>query len=367
MPTPLPPSLITSALSLSRTSATMDDTEDIEDDAPPPVRQMSAISKHTRRPLLPPAHPDLITEHNFHCKDFEQRYKYDLIFQQRKLVPTKFTCQQTLNDLGIFSDFKYFCTNSGLWKFANISHKSYVECTVEFFSSVKLNQDNNNEPVLEFRLLSRDHCLSLHEIRRIFYLPSGAASPPPSFSKKEFWHNITGRTYTNSGMAKASLVFHPIFRYFSRVMAYIVFMRGDMSQVVRETELWLIWSMVTPPHNDDRESHYPDLARIMMKGLADIGQADEGTISAGGLVTRIASYYGYGFHLAKFTEIEGEHTLNIRALQKMAIIKREANRYYYCHPDILPRSFFLPDPARTSVLNHRNWRPSGCDAQDEPH
>jgi len=106
-----------------------------------------------------------------------------------------------------------------------------------------------------------------------------------------------------------------------------------------------------------------------MKGLAEIGETEEGTISAGGLVTHIAEYLNNrsvgNVVYDNLTEVDG-HNLNLKTLVKMNIINKEGGRFYYRHADIHSRSFLLPNPARTSVLDRRNWRPSDHGVQDEP-
>jgi ATHILA ORF-1 family len=274
--------------------------------------------------------------HDFYCRDDYQLSRYNQLCKTRIIRPTKFIDISDLKKLGLYDDVKLMCQNSGFWEFASISHSTYKEHTLEFFSSVS-KVPNKPELTFQFRLGSKEHTWSITQFRHIFGLPPSATKAPSSFQNREFWYSITGKAYTKSAEARAASVFSPVFRYILRLMENIGFLNGDNAQLVRKTQLWMLWSMITL-HPGDAVSHRPDVAHFLMTGMLEMAKGEVYIISGGGLVTHMVEYINKkepGTILtSQRTLAFGTHSLNIKLLQNMRILESDGDRYYHNHPDV---------------------------------
>ncbi|KAI5430991.1 hypothetical protein KIW84_035223 [Lathyrus oleraceus] len=141
-------------------------------------QQVAEMAKSRKCPSRNP------NPHNIVFDNPEQERRYQ-IHRKRKLTPTRYMCEHTLNALG-----------------------------------------------LKMELFNNYHELSVEELAAILRLPlNRPGAVPDGFSPKDLWITITGRTNYSSKGAKASGIQNPCSRYAQKGLAYTMFGRGDSTGV----------------------------------------------------------------------------------------------------------------------------------------
>ncbi|MCI22708.1 hypothetical protein A2U01_0043884, partial [Trifolium medium] len=119
---------------------------------------------------------------------------------------------------------------------------------------------------------------------------------------------------------KSSRIHNPTIRYFQKVLAQSVFVRGDSSGNVNSKELFFIDCVF-----QSRPIH---TAAFMLANMQTIAEAKKGAIVIGGLITSLAP-----------------------ALVKLI----SGNEYYLMIRSQIVRSILLPNRARIDVRDAGNW------------
>lgn len=161
-----------------------------------------------------------LNPHNIIFDNPEQEKRYP-VHKNRKLTPTRYICEQTLNDLGLKIEVDRMFQVLGMLEFMSLEAPTYARITLEFFSTLEfqlekrwINMKRYYYGTLRFFLFNNYHELSVEELAGILRLPLyGPGAIPNGFSPKDLWTSITGITdYTSKG-AKSSDVQNPCFRY----------------------------------------------------------------------------------------------------------------------------------------------------------
>ncbi|KAH6768857.1 hypothetical protein C2S51_014193 [Perilla frutescens var. frutescens] len=138
----------------------------------------------------------------------------------------------------------------------------------------------------------------------------------------------------DSGLAKASQIQNPIFRYLHE------------NSGLRKDELYVLWSML--------QAIYVDFGALLLDQFKRQVQPSKGTISIGGMITPIAM--ALDMNLANYQPLPGPRALNLTHLRNVRMISPNAAPIELIIKD--GRKFPLPNPALTSVTNfedQRNW------------
>ncbi|KAJ1394281.1 hypothetical protein SESBI_34384 [Sesbania bispinosa] len=285
--------------------------------------------------------------HGIIFKDQLQRMRYDQLVK-RKLGPTRYIDEQTLEFFGFLDDVHYMLDNVGMRHFVAMKHPGYERITLEFLSYVSANiiRGKGDEYVkIKFRLNNEDHILTLETFNDIFGLPKGGELKPiRDFSAHSFWYDITRQLDYDASNAKASSIQNPCFRYVHRIIAHTIFGRGDSASTVRRPELFIFWSMLNGCN--------VDIGSYLARHFEKVGKAGAGELVLGGLITPIAHYFNIDLSADK--KIHGNSRFDIESLLKMKVVVKHGDSYclnVLGNPD--PHS--LLDPERTTVRNRNNW------------
>ena len=88
--------------------------------------------KEKSRP--PPSNYGIKFRNSKHQKNFETLY------ENRRLVQTRFACEKSLTELGLLDQVKGFCEQLGIWKYVSTPVPGYYKLTYEFLASFEINR-----------------------------------------------------------------------------------------------------------------------------------------------------------------------------------------------------------------------------------
>ena len=299
---------------------------------------------HQRARRIPNAH-DLVFEKPEHRKRYEALAK-------RKLLPTRYICNETLDKLGLREEIHRMFGNLGMLEFMQFEAPTFEKITLEFLSTVefKLRRRWNGSETeyygdLVFQLFGEEHTMSLQEVGAALNLPSVAyGAPPETFAAAEFWTAITGKTGYNPSTGKASGIHNPCFRYAQKGLAFTLFGRGDSTGVAAKRELFFLHCMT--------ESSRVNVAAFAANHLKQVGYASTGDISVGGMITQIADHLNYGRLLIEEPAMEGKK-IDMQNLVNQGMIVVHPRYYSLVSRD--RHILALPAPNFISIANVANW------------
>ncbi|KAI5388149.1 uncharacterized protein LOC127100949 isoform X2 [Lathyrus oleraceus] len=285
----------------------------------------------------------------FEEPDHHERYA---ILAQRRLIPTRYMCDATLDELGLKEEVHRMFHNIGMLEFMQFEAPTFVRITLEFFSTVefKMRRKWTGSEMefygkLTFRLFDEDHELSMEELGGILRLPvSGPEAPPDTFSAVDFWMAITGKNGYNPSSGKASGIHNPCFRYAQKGLAYTLFGLGDSTGVAAKRELFFLHCMA----NNARVN----ATAFAANHLKQVGYASTCEISVGGMITQIADHFGYGRLLMEEPAVAGKTKIDMNTLvnQQMIVIMPKYYSLVIHNVEVLA----LPAPDSISIANVAN-------------
>lgn len=295
----------------------------------------------------------------FEDDDHIERYKTHL---KRKLVPTRYVCDDTMSALGILDDVSQMFHNLGIFEFMHADVPTYERITLEFLSTVKFKLEKNWTGhvyeyfgTMSFRLYNEDYSMSVIQLGQCLRLPLvGSGAVPNDFSAGSFWSSITGLPQYEPRSAKASWIQNPCFRYAQKGLAFTLFGRGDSTGVAAKRELYLMHAMV----NEEPVN----VAAFAADHLGTMGRSSSGAISVGGMITQIADWCGCRPVLDGETPLQALGKLDLNALCTQGML--EQSRHGYVLVSRTRRLFRLPNTDKTNVDNNENWLYTSVDPEE---
>jgi hypothetical protein len=291
----------------------------------------------------------------FDKQEHQERYA---ILAKRKLIPTRYMCDATLDELGLKEEVHRMFHTIGMLEYMQFEAPTFARITLEFLSTVEFKMRRRwTGSELEFygqitfRMFDEDHELSVAELGSILKLPvSGPGTPPDTFSAVEFWQAITGKTGYNPSSGKASGIHNPCFRYAQKGLAYTLFGRGDSTGVAAKRELYFLYCMA---HNERLNA-----AAFAANHLKQVANATTGDISVGGMITQIAGHFGYDQLLMEEPAITGKTRIDMHTLvnQQMIVIRSTHYALMIHNAEVLA----LPAPGSIGIANAANWLYTGA-------
>src|SRR3954467_13585408 len=309
-------------------------------------KQVAEAAGTRKRPVRQSNPHDILFEDPKH----HQRY---LNHVKRKLIPTRYICENTMNTLGIKTEIDRLFHSVGMLEFMYMEASSYDRLTLEFLSTIefKLERKWNGSikyffGTLKFHMFNQAHELTVEELGGVLDLPIyGPGAVPDEFPGQQFWGDIIGLEAYVAASAKSSWIQNPCIRYAQKSLAYTVFGRGDSHGVATMRELFFLYAML---HHD-----VLNVAAFVADFLGKVGRASSGGISVGGLITQIAVHFGYRELLDTDTPIAGKTKIDMESLIHQSMITISNGGYW-----LTSRSGFLfelPDLAKASPFNRANW------------
>ncbi|KAK7380962.1 hypothetical protein VNO78_33481 [Psophocarpus tetragonolobus] len=280
----------------------------------------------------------------------EERYSY---LKKRKISPTVYWDEDTVQTLGFEADVDHMFTNIGWKNFVEMKFPVYEAITLEFLSSLTVKDlnlnisnsggDEEDDSLVCFRLFNTDHSLGFATINSIFGFPIGGdkSQKPPGFNAQYVWNFIGGCGTFVASSSKVSQIGHPLAKLLQRFMSHTLFGRDESQQHVRSTELMCIWAMLTAGVRIDCGLH-------MIKHFLHRASQGNGPIIFGGLITPIAIHVQKSNELHQYkpkSEIVPTFTISYCIL-KNVICKSHLHGYYSVLAD-QDGVFPLPNPARS--------------------
>jgi ATHILA ORF-1 family len=95
-------------------------------------------------------------------RDSEQEANYNSLLK-RKLITTRFACEQTLRTLDLIDDVYELLQKIDIWHFAIRTEKTYRQPTLEFLSSLKVDR---NAKKMTYRLCGEEFQISDTELNK---------------------------------------------------------------------------------------------------------------------------------------------------------------------------------------------------------
>ena len=281
----------------------------------------------------------------------EHKERYDVLIQ-RRLLPTRYICADTLNKLGLKDEVYRMFHNIGMLPFMLFEAPTFEGLTLEFLSTVefKLRHKWNGSEMdyygdLEFCMFGHKHTLSVEEVGAALKLPSsGPGAPPETFPAAEFWEAITGTAGYNPSRAKATGIHNPCFRYAQKGLAYTLFGRGDSTGVCAKRELFLLHNMI--------DVGRVNIAAFAANHLKQVGHASTGEISVGGMITQLADHLNYSQLLIEEPSIPGKKIDMTTLVNQRMIVVQPGYYSLICHEQHI---MALPAPNCISIANPANW------------
>jgi ATHILA ORF-1 family len=108
-------------------------------------------------------------------RDNEQEVNYNSLLK-RKLITTRFICQNTLRTLGLIDDVYELLEKIDLWHFTTRTAKTYTQPTLEFLSSLKVDR---NARRMTYRLCGEEFKLGVMELNKFLGFPTEGVKKAP--------------------------------------------------------------------------------------------------------------------------------------------------------------------------------------------
>ncbi|KMT13370.1 hypothetical protein BVRB_4g084070 [Beta vulgaris subsp. vulgaris] len=199
-------------------------------------------------------------------------------------------------------------------------------------------------------MMGSPHTLSIKQVSEAFGFPRGGLIGPHNsysrqFNSGHFWRLLTSLFTYDPRPSKAAGIINPGFRYVHRLLASILFARGDSSGVVSLRELYFLWHMT---QGDCRL--VPSM--WLMDHLDDVRKGN-GEITIGGLISIFAICLGYD--LSNLAVVPGETRLNLCSLRAMHWITETDNASEYVWLVSQRPYAYLPNPEATVIYLPENW------------
>jgi ATHILA ORF-1 family len=318
----------------------------------PPKKQKVLASKRTK---LKQAETTVTFLDPVVMRDNEQEVKYNSLLK-RKLITTRFACEQTLRTLGLLDDVYDLLQKIDIWHFATRTEKTYKQPTLEFLSSLKVDK---NAKKMMYRLCGEEFQISDTELNKFLQFPTEGEEKAPH--DENFRMLLTDE----KGATSTTKLQHPAFRYIQRFLAGSILGRGGTASTVADAEFFFLKCMLT--HTEPRQ---PNLGWFMMKNLQQVASNahTRGIISIGGLVTIIAK--GHGLSFEYLNALDDQPFLNIKTLHYFRLIQvkepqtpEDIERIYHIGHDgvrtLMPLRIPPIDPADPTT-----WMPRTTTTQD---
>ena len=303
------------------------------------------------------ARPEAITPATFGLRLQEQvhRDRFDTLCK-RPIVPTRYLDFDLVNVLGIREDIDYLAESLHWSQFIHIQEVAYIGLVYEFLSTLEvqlLKGPNMREGLCTFRLDNRDRQLVLQEIAQIFYFRHVDHRDPCTEGQAVFcdvhslWDAIADGQYSPK-TSKATAITSPPLRLLHRFMTHTIFGRGEGGEnQANKKEMIFLYAALHPGCRLNS-------AAFMMSHIHLVAARGAGSIAIGGLITSIARYFG--INLENRLDAIPPLPIGAESLHKMGVLLVHRGIYYWMIDQARRLYAPLPDPARTSITEGRNWR-----------
>jgi ATHILA ORF-1 family len=289
-------------------------------------------------------------------RDNEQEANYNSLLK-RKLITTRFVCENTLKTLGLLDDVYELLQKIDLWHFAVRTEKTYRQPTLEFLSSLKVDRTARK---MTYRLCGEEFHLGVTELNKFLGFPTeGEEKAPHEENFRMLLTNEKGATSTTK-------LRHPTIRYIQRFLAGSILGRGGTASTVVDAEFFFLKCILIRS-----EPRQPNLGWFMMRNLQQVASNAHtgGIISIGGLVTIVTK--GHGLSFEDLNTLDNQPFLNIKTLHYFRLIhvkeprtRNDIERIYHIGHDgvrtLMPLRIPPIDPADPTT-----WMPRTTTTQDE--
>lgn len=147
----------------------------------------------------------------------------------------------------------------------------------------------------------------------------GESGVPKSFRLQELWGRIAGDGPYISKSAKASKIQNPNFRYIHKVLAHILFFRGDNTWYTTIRELYLLHAIINV--------YSINVTTILTKSLSRVANSPFRDIVIGGFITPIVEHMGIPFCEDIEHPLIGHSRCDLESLINMGIIYYDGKSY----------------------------------------
>ena len=212
-------------------------------------------------------------------------------FQKRSFVPSRFMHESTLTKLGCLDEVNNLLSNVCLLSYPFTPLPSYQSLIVEFLSSYTLRSANfdqaNPSFSMRFKLGGRDRFMTCQEFDCLFgFNQEGHMQVSPHWIASNFWKQIAipQAPHFSAGHTKASYIKNKALWYVHRFLTYSINGRALSNESISLDDLFILYCMVN--------KEPIQLGRFVQWRLWLISDSVTGAICVGGIVTKLAQYFG---------------------------------------------------------------------------
>ena len=280
----------------------------------------------------------------------------------RKIHSSRYICTNTLQTLGIFDDVKLLYDQIGIWDFLTQPFPTYIPLTYEFLSTLNFLNDFTR---MEFRLFGQFHDITVDQLNEICGFPTSAGLEEP-LNQLPPWGNETNETCATfkqlicdqvdeKSKYRGKIIKHPALRYIQRALAFTIFGRGETSSNINIKDIYFLYIML---HVYADPSLKPCIGTMIFRHLKSVidNTRTGGTISMGGIVSRIVYAFGYfdkkGLPMSKPDKQTPK--IDLDSLVKAHLIQKVGNSWH--HLAWYGQSIPLPWPPIV-IHDPTTWQP----------
>jgi hypothetical protein len=181
----------------------------------------------------------------------DQRNRFNQL-SKRKIVPSRYACEETLTMLGLLDEVRSLAQSIGLWDFISTPWPTYETLTLVFLSTYTHNNAWNS---LDFQLDGFPFSITFNDLNSICGFPippmMDRSGEERYFDADEPWTNLTTDVRTQflnaichpmrGDNTKSNVINHPSLRYLQRCMGYTIFGRGETAAHLHKRDNYLLY------------------------------------------------------------------------------------------------------------------------------
>jgi len=289
-------------------------------------------------------------------KDDAQRTRFEKL-SKRTITATRYADETCLRTLGLFDSVDWMFNQIGWGHFLTLRHPTYVRITLEFLSSLTYTyaqRVRHGFGGTSFRLFGQNYLLSHNEIGNLLQFQTSLQSVdgvpsqgPWTTEYGQLWKKLTGALATSADGNKSSRIHNPAIRYFHRVLAHIIFGRGDSTGVVNLRELYIIHCVFAHKQVNS--------AAFMLAHMFKMAISGNGPIAFGDLITSIAYALGFRERIVQLAPVQGNMLIDLSSCLSQKLVKREGEVFCLMIHNEIESRIKLPNPTITDVTDEENW------------
>lgn len=281
-----------------------------------------------------------------------------LFLETEKIIePSRWICEETIDELGIRDSVELLTSRLGLWDFLRQECNTYRSLTIEFLSSLVFDRSSR---VMTFNLGGYYHEISSSDLMHLLNFPTDDIEHMRQIT--DFFHDMTISHFRSKtcdigviGDQRTKTINHPTLRYIQRVLGHTLWARGETASVVNHKELFYLCCMLR--RNNGEMNYMPHLGYNLCKHLDNQAKShtSNGRIRIGGIITKIA--LARNIPLPDQADIvPGKIKVDLETLVRSQLIVRDPHDEFWMNVGAGTIRHRLPLETDINPLNEATWK-----------